>query len=144
MRRNGGLHRGLHVAEVFVVVRRSGRHLGHFLALFVPSLVARKSIHPVAKEIVSWNRRSRWLAHFRGYMVRHRLARSITQIALRIAVKHHNNASRPPSEEDETAADAEGYGFGASGGAEFAEDGSNVEFCGVIGDIEAGGDFFIA
>ena len=46
-------------------------------------------------------------------------------------------------EEDEAAADAEGYGFGAGGCAEFAEDGGYVEFCGVVGDAEAGGDFFV-
>src|SRR5260370_38655962 len=45
-------------------------------------------------------------------------------------------------EEDEAAADAEGYGFGARGGAEFAEDGGYVEFGGVVGDVEAGGGFF--
>src|SRR6266849_634084 len=46
-------------------------------------------------------------------------------------------------EEDEAAADAEGYGFGARGGAEFAEDGGYVEFGGVVGDVEAGGDFLV-
>src|SRR5260370_22945770 len=45
-------------------------------------------------------------------------------------------------EEDEAAADAEGYGFGARGGAEFAEDGGYVEFGGVVGDVEAGRAFF--
>src|SRR5258708_40238582 len=44
-------------------------------------------------------------------------------------------------EEDEAAADAEGYGFGARSGAEFAEDGGYVEFGGVVGDVEAGGAF---
>ncbi len=47
------------------------------------------------------------------------------------------------SEEDEAAADAEGYGFGAGGGAEFAEDGGYVEFGGVVGDLEACGDFLV-
>jgi hypothetical protein len=88
VRWNGGLYRGIRVEEVFVLIRRSGRHLGHFLALFVPSLVARNSVHSIAKKIVSWHRRSLWLAHFRGYMVRHRLAGPITQIALRVAGKH--------------------------------------------------------
>ena len=46
-------------------------------------------------------------------------------------------------EEDEAAADAEGYGLGAGGGAEFAEDGGYVELGGVVGDVEAGGDFFV-
>src|SRR5712664_836551 len=46
-------------------------------------------------------------------------------------------------EEDEAAADAEGYGFGAGGGAEFAEDGGYVELGGVVGDVEAGGDFLV-
>ena len=46
-------------------------------------------------------------------------------------------------EEDEAAADAEGYGFGAGGCAEFAEYGGYMEFCGVVGDVEAGGDFFV-
>jgi hypothetical protein len=50
---------------------------------------------------------------------------------------------RPRLKEDEAAADAEGYGFGASGGTEFAKDGSYVEFGGVIGDVEAGGDFLV-
>ncbi len=47
------------------------------------------------------------------------------------------------SEEDEAAADAEGCGFGAGGGSEFAEDSGYVEFGGVGGDLEAGGDLFI-
>jgi len=46
-------------------------------------------------------------------------------------------------EEDEAATDAEGYGFGACGGAELAEDGGHVEFGGVIGDVQAGGDFLV-
>src|SRR5258708_39760427 len=46
-------------------------------------------------------------------------------------------------EEDEAAADAEGYGFGAGGGAEFAEDGGYVEFGGVVGDLEACGDLLV-
>src|SRR6266481_1699246 len=46
-------------------------------------------------------------------------------------------------EEDEAAADAEGYGFGARGGAEFAEDGGYVEFGGVLGAVEAGGDLLV-
>ena len=46
-------------------------------------------------------------------------------------------------EEDEAAADAEGYGFGAGGGTEFTEDGGYVEFGGVVGDVEAGSDFFV-
>jgi len=46
-------------------------------------------------------------------------------------------------EEDEAAADAEGYGFGASGGTEFAEDGGYVEFGRVIGNVEADGDFLV-
>ena len=46
-------------------------------------------------------------------------------------------------EEDEAAADAEGYGFGAGGGAELAEDGGYVEFGGVVGDLEACGDFLV-
>src|SRR6266446_8013742 len=46
-------------------------------------------------------------------------------------------------EEDKAAADAEGYGFGAGGGAEFAEDGGYVEFGGVVGDLEACGDFLV-
>ena len=46
-------------------------------------------------------------------------------------------------EKDEAAADAEGYSFGAGGGAEFTEDGGYVEFGGVIGDVKARGDFFI-
>ena len=47
-------------------------------------------------------------------------------------------------EEDEAAADAEGDGFGAGGGAEFAKDRGYVELGGVFGDGEAGGDFFVA
>jgi hypothetical protein len=46
-------------------------------------------------------------------------------------------------EEDEAAADAQGYGFGAGGGAEFAEDGGYVKFGGVVGDVEAGGDLLV-
>src|SRR5258707_9667277 len=46
-------------------------------------------------------------------------------------------------EEDEAAADAEGYGFGAGGGAKFAEDGGYVELGGVVGDLEACGDFLV-
>ena len=38
-------------------------------------------------------------------------------------------------QEDEAAADAEGYGFGAGGSAELAEDGCYVEFGGVVGDV---------
>jgi hypothetical protein len=47
------------------------------------------------------------------------------------------------SEKDEAATDAEGYGFGAGGGAELAKDGGYVEFGSVVGDVKAGGDFFI-
>src|SRR6266478_8197142 len=46
-------------------------------------------------------------------------------------------------EQDKAAADAEGYGFGAGGGAEFAEDRGYVELGGVVGDVEAGGDFLV-
>ena len=46
-------------------------------------------------------------------------------------------------EEDEAAADAEGYGFGAGGGSEFAEDGGYVKFGGVVGYVQAGGDFLV-
>jgi hypothetical protein len=46
-------------------------------------------------------------------------------------------------EQDEAAADAEGDGFGAGGGAEFAEDGGDVKFGGVVGNVEAGGDFLV-
>jgi len=46
-------------------------------------------------------------------------------------------------DEDEAPADAEGYGFGAGGGAEFAEDSGYVEFGGVVGDVQAGGDFLV-
>jgi hypothetical protein len=55
----------------------------------------------------------------------------------------NRRAAAARSEEDKAAADAEGYGFGAGGGAEFAEDGGYVEFGGVVGDVEAGGDFFV-
>ena len=47
------------------------------------------------------------------------------------------------SEKDEAATDAEGYGFGAGGRAELAEDGGYVELGGVVGDVEAGGDFLV-
>lgn len=47
-------------------------------------------------------------------------------------------------EEDEAAANAEGYGFGAGGGAKFSEDRGDVEFCGVIGNSKARGDLFVA
>ena len=56
-----------------------------------------------------------------------------------------NFQSKAPKrlEKDEAAADAEGDGFGAGGGAEFAKDCGYVEFCGVVRDIEAGGDLFV-
>lgn len=41
-------------------------------------------------------------------------------------------------------AEADGDGFGAGAGSEFAHDGGDVEFDGVLGDVEAGGDFFVA
>ena len=46
-------------------------------------------------------------------------------------------------QQNQAAADAESYGLGAGGGAEFAEDGSYVEFCRVVGNVEASGDFFV-
>jgi len=96
----------------------------------------------IAKKIVSWNRRSRGLAHFRGCMVRHRLARPITQIALRVAVKHptmladhHQRRTRPRR--------MRGLRLRCGWRRRVAEDGGYVEFGGVVGDIEACGDFFI-
>jgi hypothetical protein len=47
-------------------------------------------------------------------------------------------------EEDQAAADAEGDGFRAAGGAELAENGSDVKLDGVLGDAELGGDFLVA
>src|ERR1700688_3394300 len=71
--------------------------------------------------------------------------RSTTQIFLasQTLPEGEDRAAAARSEEDEAVADAEGYGFGAGGGAEFAEDGGYVEFGGVVGDLEAGGDFFV-
>ena len=46
-------------------------------------------------------------------------------------------------EEDEAAADAEGHGFGAGSGTEFAENGGYVEFGSVVGDAESSGDFLV-
>lgn len=42
--------------------------------------------------------------------------------------------SRPISEQNEAAADADGHGFCASGRAELAEDRGDVKFHGVFGD----------
>jgi hypothetical protein len=60
-------------------------------------------------------------------------------------VDQTNFQSKAPKrlEKDEAAADAEGDGFGPGGGAEFAKDCGYVEFCGVVRDIEAGGDLFV-
>ena len=46
-------------------------------------------------------------------------------------------------EQDEAAANAQGDGFGAGGRAELAEDRGNVEFCGVIGNVEAARNLFV-
>jgi len=50
---------------------------------------------------------------------------------------------REELEQDEAAANAQGDGFSARGCTELAQDRSDVEFCGVIGDVEAAGDLFV-
>ncbi len=51
--------------------------------------------------------------------------------------------TRQELEKDEAAADTERHSFCASSCAELPEDGSDVEFCGVVGDIEASGDLLV-
>ena len=53
-------------------------------------------------------------------------------------------ARRLGLEKHEAAADAQGHCLGAACGAEFAENRTNVEFCGVIGNVEPRRDFFVA
>jgi hypothetical protein len=48
------------------------------------------------------------------------------------------------SEKDQAAANAEGNGFGAAGGAELAEDGGDVKLDGVLRDVQLCGDFLVA
>jgi hypothetical protein len=50
---------------------------------------------------------------------------------------------REELEQDKAAANAQGDGFSARGCAKLAQDRGDVEFCGVIGDVEAGGDLFV-
>jgi hypothetical protein len=45
--------------------------------------------------------------------------------------------------EDQTATEAEGDGFGAGRGAEFAEDGGHVEFGGVLGNFQVRCDLLV-
>ena len=53
--------------------------------------------------------------------------------------------STPPkvSEKNKATADAEGYCLSAGGGAEFAEYGGDVEFGGVVGNVQTCPDFFV-
>jgi len=50
---------------------------------------------------------------------------------------------REELEQDEAAPNAQGDGLGARGCTELAQDRGDVEFCGVIGDVEAAGDLFV-
>src|ERR1700730_10226390 len=95
----------------------------------------RSSTVPSSRHAGTTAKPSRWTMGFNALIVRTSLRFTLTNSC----EKHY--AAR--LEEDEAAADAEGYCFGAGGCAEFAEDGGYVEFGGVVGDVEAGGGFLV-